>query len=291
MFFHAWFVVGIIGGVLTTSILAAPFFPDRGVLFPDGLEGSDVGYVLSNPARFRDKKPMVKLETTPSFLGYQHRALAYYQPIGDFQIFAGHMAFGTSDLVSTVRNSVNSRPVVSGSFSHDYEQVLLGLGYTLPDFPIVTVAAVEWVGQTLAGSVVSGWGASVGVSGTYEAFWASVYLHRLLQPTWTWGSGYTERLATRPLIAVGYTADRGSVMVDTDGDFYRIHGGWWVSPERLRVFGDGVFSDTLAIARTGVGVVLLLPPFQFQYTRLFFSETTLAADHDIFAIGIVLDLY
>jgi len=284
-----WCIICCVGPIFATESV---FFPDRGMLFPDSMESDtqDIGHVFSNPSRIHHDttNPVIKLENAPSFVGYNQMSLSGLYPIHDWTLFAGYLSFGNSELDHTVRDSITNRPIRAGNFAHTYQQVTLGAVYHLPKTPFRFSANIESASQTLDGDHVGGLGLGTGVQWTLDShFWASVYLHRLISPTWVWPSGYTEKLGTRGIVAAGYKNDSWQTAIDSDGSLWRGRGEYAIG-NYLSVFGDIVSVEWQSIRRAGFGVSLHLSPITINYTRLFFSETSTNADNDIFGVSITL---
>jgi hypothetical protein len=268
------------------------FFPDRGILFPDSMESEnqDIGHILSNPARIQhtDTKPTLKLENTPSFVGYNQLSVSGLYPFREWTFFAGYLYLGNSTLEHTVRDSITNRPIRSGQFAHSYQQVTMGSVYHIPKTTLRLSSNVEWDAQSLDGDQVSGIGLGAGLHwGITTQLWTSLYIHRLITPTWTWSADYTESLDRRILFAAGYTDTDWQTSMDTDGSLARIRGEYAIG-DYLSIFGDMVAADWQSIRRSGLGVSLHLSPLRIHYTHLLFSETSLNADHDIFGVSITL---
>jgi hypothetical protein len=262
------------------------------MLFPDSRESDteDIGHVFSNPSRIRHNtpSPVIKLENVPSFVGYSQSSLSALYPIPNGTLFAGYLHFGNSSLDHTVRDSITNRPVRADSFSHSYHYATAGGVYDIPQSPFRVAANIEWAGQTLDGDHVGGLGIGTGIQWHIAPhFWTALYAQRLLAPAWEWESDHTERLGTRTLVSGGYDTDTWQISMDTDGSLWRGRGSYQIG-NYISVFGDLVSVEWQSIRRSGMGVLLQLHPISLQYTRLFFSETTLDADHDIFGVSIAL---
>lgn len=268
------------------------FFPDRGLLFPDSLESdvTDIGHVFSNPARIRHRStsPTLKVENVPSFVGYSQTSISGLYPLPHGALFAGYLYFGNSSLDHTVRDSITHRPVRADSFSHAYHYATVGGVYDIPNTPLRFSANLEWAGQQLDGDQVGGPGFGTGLQWRINSqFWTAFYLHRVITAPWRWSSGHSETLGTRLLVAGGYSTETWHLTVDSDSTLWRGRGEYQIGTH-VSVFGDLVSVEWQRIQRAGLGVALHLHPIALHYTRLFFSETTLNADHDIFGVSIRL---
>lgn len=253
-------------------------------------ETLDIGHIFSNPSRIHHvtMSPVIKLENAPSFVGYNQLSVSGLYPIHNWTIFAGYMYFGNNGLDHTVRDSITGRPVRSGNFGHEYQQLTLGSVYQIPKTNLRLSANLEWDTEKLDGDQVAGLGVGTGIHWTIDShFWAALYFHRLIAPTWTWPSGYTEKLDSRGLLSAGYTHENWDISIDTDGYLWRGRGEYAIG-NYLTVFGDIVSVEWQSCRRMGVGVALYLSPINIQYTRLLFSETSTNADNDIFGVSITL---
>ncbi len=282
----------ILLGVSPVFSEEAVFFPDRGIVFPDSMESdrTDIGHIFSNPSRIyhHNTAPTIKLENAPAFVGYNQLSVSGLYPLKEVTLFAGYLYFGNNTLEHTTRDSVHNRPISAGSFSHDYQKLTMGGVYHIPKTPLHFSANLEWAGQQLSGESVSGLGFGTGVHWSINSqFWTSLYIHRVVSPSWKWASGHIEKLGPYGILTVGYSADTWHLSVDSDGSLWRSRGTYEIG-QYLAIFGDVVSVEWQSMRRMGLGVALQLEPLRIQYTRLLFSDTRTDADHDIFGVSITL---
>lgn len=280
--------------VCLTSAYAAerPFFPDRGLLFPDSVESNftNIGHVLSNPSRIAhtETKAVVKLENSPSFVGYTQVSLAGTLPYQEWTFFAGYLHFGNTSLEHTARDPITKIPVRTGTFSHAYHYATLGTSYLIPESQVHVVGNLEWDAHHLDDEQVSGVGAGGGLHWDIgDGFWGAFYIQRAISPEWRWASGHLETLGMRTLLSTGYREDTWAISTDTDLRYWRVRGEYAAIP-LLSLLGDLVSSEFQSIQRGALGVTLHLSPFSFHYTHTLFSEQNLGADQDIFGVTIGL---
>ncbi len=246
--------------------------------------------MFSNPSRIRHTttSPILKIENVPSFVGYSQTSISGLYPLSKGALFAGYLYFGNSSLDHTVRDSLTNRPVRSDTFSHAYHYATVGGVYDIPDTTVRFSANLEWASQHLEGDAVGSPGFGTGIQWQIDAhFWTAMYLHRVFTAPWQWPSGYSERLGTRLLVSAGYSADIWQLTLDSDSALWRGRGEYQIG-NHVSVFGDIVSVEWQRIQRIGLGLALDLHPISLHYTRLFFSEITLNADHDIFGVSISL---